>query len=57
MAITLAQLSDAEKVVLLLSELQDAADTLRHYTTTNRYQSVIDEMRGDQQEEGHEAAE
>ena len=57
MAITLAQLSDAEKVALLLSELQDAADTLRHYTTTNRYQSVIDEMRGDQQEEGHEAAE
>lgn len=57
MAITLAQLSDAEKVALLLSELQDAANMLRHYTITNRFQSVIDEIRGEQMEATNEQAE
>ena len=54
---SLADLTDAEKVAFLLDELESAADTLRNYSAGTRYSTIVREMRGDQQEEGHEAAE
>lgn len=44
---SLADLTDAEKIELLLAELESAADTLRNYSAGTRYQQVVREMRGE----------
>ena len=47
---TLADLTDAEKVEMLLDELESAADTLRNYSAGTRYRQVVREMRGEVEE-------
>lgn len=47
---SLADLTDAEKVAFLLDELESAADTLRNYSAGTRYQQVVREMRGEVEE-------
>lgn len=51
---TLADLTDAEKVEMLLDELESAADTLRNYSAGTRYRQVVREMRGEVEEAAHD---
>ena len=50
---SLADLTDAEKIELLLDELESAADTLRNYSAGTRYRQVVREMRGEVEEAAH----
>lgn len=51
---SLADLTDAEKVEMLLDELESAADTLRNYSAGTRYRQVVREMRGEVEEAAHD---
>ena len=54
MAVNLADLTDAEKIEFLLTELQDAAEVLGRYGHGNRQLEVVREMRGEVEEAAHD---